>query len=542
MADKLKGIWVFDKVLYDDNLGGIITRFSVDFVSNGQSFKSIAFTMLNGYQNREYTNQINYVNNTDGAIGDGVYAYRAGGWNTAYKTIEITSYYDEVENADNLLKMLQARATFTPWGEDYEIPLATAKGVLLRTAGKSCDRDIVVKPELEELKVTENGEYVSTKAGYSKVSVNVASGGETIPEISEPLTLSASIEGAEEGELVVAYNLSEKVALPTGTNKPLGILTDENFIPSNIKKDVYIFGLKGEYEGEGGGGDGEFTADKYFEGGYAEVNLPNATKIKQYSFYNDTIIETIKAPEATSIGDRAFYSCNALKSVLADKVTELGEYSFYGCSSLPSLNVPLVTQIKGSAFYGCSSLEEITAPLVKKIGSSAFSSCSNLKTVYFPDVTTLGSSAFTMCSFTEAIFPKCTDLGSGYTFQNNTALKKVVVKHASYLYYSTFQGCTSLEVFDCGNIRSVYSNAFKDCSSLKAFIIRNLSSVPSLNSINDFAGSGIANGSGYIYVPSAWVNNLASATNWSAFATQIRVLEDYTVDGTVNGELDITKI
>ena len=54
--------------------------------------------------------------------------------------------------------------------------------------------------------------------------------------------------------------------------------------------------------------------------------------------------------------------------------------------------------------------------------------------------------------------------------------------------------------------------------------------------------SGIANGKGYIYVPRAMVDTLKSATNWSTYATQIRALEDYTVDGTITGELDESKI
>lgn len=403
MADKLKGLWVFDKVLYDDSLGGIITRFSVDFVSNGQSFKSIAFTMLNGYQNREYTNQINYVNNTDGAIGDGVYAYQAGGWNTAYKTIEITSYYDEVENADNLLKMLQARATFTPWGRDYEIPITTAKGVLLRTAGKSCDRDIVVKPELEELNITENGEYIPTKAGYSKVSVNVASGGETIPEISEPLTLTASKDGAEEGELVVAYNLSEKVALPTGTNKQLGTLTDENFTASNIKSGVNIFGLTGEYEGEGGGG-----------------------------------------------------------GKLITKITNMGYY-YYELT----LEIETIGQV---AHYYDNRIEKLTTN-AKEIGGYAFQSCARLHTV------------------------------------------------------------------DLTAVESIGSDAFKATNKLETVIIRSRK-VPTIPSWTVFQYWG----NGYIYVPKDLIEAYKTGTNWSSWANYFRALEDYTIDGTITGELDPTKI
>lgn len=61
--------------------------------------------------------------------------------------------------------------------DKFQIPMTSAKGVLLKTQNKFCGNDIEVKPELEELTITENGEYTPTKVGYSKVSVQVESGG-----------------------------------------------------------------------------------------------------------------------------------------------------------------------------------------------------------------------------------------------------------------------------------------------------------------------------------------------------------------------------
>lgn len=42
---------------------------------------------------------------------------------------------------------------------------------------------------------------------------------------------------------------------------------------------------------------------------------------------------------------------------------------------------------------------------------------------------------------------------------------------------------------------------------------------------NAFTGTPIASGTGYIYVPSALVDTYK--TKWSAFANQIRAIEDY---------------
>jgi hypothetical protein len=59
---------------------------------------------------------------------------------------------------------------------------------------------------------------------------------------------------------------------------------------------------------------------------------------------------------------------------------------------------------------------------------------------------------------------------------------------------------------------------------------------------NSFDSSSIAKGTGYVYVPRSLVDSYKSATNWSTYANQFRALEDYTVDGTITGELDESKI
>ena len=59
---------------------------------------------------------------------------------------------------------------------------------------------------------------------------------------------------------------------------------------------------------------------------------------------------------------------------------------------------------------------------------------------------------------------------------------------------------------------------------------------------NVFKNTPIASGTGYIYVPRALVDSYKVATNWATYAAQFRALEDYTVDGTVTGDLDESKI
>jgi tRNA A37 threonylcarbamoyladenosine synthetase subunit TsaC/SUA5/YrdC len=72
--------------------------------------------------------------------------------------------------------------------------------------------------------------------------------------------------------------------------------------------------------------------------------------------------------------------------------------------------------------------------------------------------------------------------------------------------------------------------------------LRKTSAICTLSNANGVSGSGIGKGTGYVYVPSALIETYKTATNWSTFANQFRALEDYTVDGTVSGELDESKI
>ena len=90
------------------------------------------------------------------------------------------------------------------------------------------------------------------------------------------------------------------------------------------------------------------------------------------------------------------------------------------------------------------------------------------------------------------------------------------------------------------NLRAVPSSAFDNCKSLKRLILSSEIMCPLGEWV--FNGTPIESGTGYIYVPRALVDTYKTATNWSTFANQFRALEDYTVDGTVTGEIDESKI
>jgi hypothetical protein len=108
--------------------------------------------------------------------------------------------------------------------------------------------------------------------------------------------------------------------------------------------------------------------------------------------------------------------------------------------------------------------------------------------------------------------------------------------------YSVFAGCTALKSIDLPVCTTISGYIFTNATSLTAVILRNPTALCSLSRVEAFDDTKIAEGTGYIYVPRALLEDYKVATNWSALAAQLRAIEDYTVDGTITGEFDQSKI
>ena len=337
MADVLKGTWYFD----DDKLAtaGTITSsiytWDVQFECNGRLFNRLQANVLPGYLDKEPypMTKMEYITEAD----EFVLAfdnYRKLWWaqdpwvDEVYKTIRIFSSYDNVENADQLLAYLNGRAVFTPDAEDMEIPMRSAKGIRLKTYGKQCTKNVVVIPELEELTVTENGTYTSSKVGFGRVTVDVfnADGYESY------------FEGGK-----------DYVSLPTIT-----------------KLKAYAF-----------------AGDDVMKSFYA----PNVVTIGTNAFYAATSLMNVYLPKASgSLPQSAFASCKSLESIdVPSGIKRIEIYAFKGCVSLKSVVWPdSLEKIYQQSFDGCNSLVETTFPSsLISIGYLAFQSCTSLKRVTF---------------------------------------------------------------------------------------------------------------------------------------------------------------
>ena len=177
---------------------------------------------------------------------------------------------------------------------------------------------------------------------------------------------------------------------------------------------------------------------------------------------------------------------------------------------------------------------------ITAVGKSAFKKCANLVTVDIPSAVTITYDSFNGCAALANLnIPAVTRIEPYNAFSGCKALPKVVLPACSYIGQGAFSFCFALEVVDCAVTDSLYiGNSAFGSDPLKALILRS-NSVATLANTNALLGTEIYYGTGYIYVPSALIDSYKAAANWSDFADQFRNLEEWTVDGTVTGELDL---
>lgn len=179
---------------------------------------------------------------------------------------------------------------------------------------------------------------------------------------------------------------------------------------------------------------------------------------------------------------------------------------------------------------------------VLKIPQSAFSNDTALKGITLQNCTEINAYSFQGCiSLEYANLPSLKKIVAGNHFTGCVLLKKLVFNNIET---GSIQAtnCTSLEYCEYTSVPNIQGNAFGSDSNFKALVIRQTNKIATLLNSNAFSNTLIASGVGYIYVPRALVDTYKTATNWVTYAAQFRALEDYTVDGTITGALDESKI
>lgn len=197
--------------------------------------------------------------------------------------------------------------------------------------------------------------------------------------------------------------------------------------------------------------------------------------------------------------------------------------------ALTSYSNSSITTLRPCAFYRQTKLTSVSLPNVKSIGHDAFG-YTRFTTIPIDlsNVTSIGVACFANSGLTHVTL-------DGYN-----------------MVQSMFSGCTSLKWIEfsssySGNI-ALYG--VQGCSALEKMFIRKTSGVIAIaNTTYSLSSTPFAGVNGLIgtaYVPESLISTYQAATTWSKYYTNgtciFKAIEDYTTDGTVNGEIDWTKI
>lgn len=271
------------------------------------------------------------------------------------------------------------------------------------------------------------------------------------------------------------------------------------------------------------------VVDGIIERTITEFKDDQITSIKSCAFKGCSDLTDVIVPNATVIGHSAFLKCTLLKHITADtfpKVTRCNNAgsstgAFMECTSLETVVWPSIVTVSGELFMKCSSLISADMSNLTSPGDSMFNSCTKLVSVNLPKMTKATANFVYGCTALKTItLPSVTSVNGGGAFRQS-----------------------GLEIIDlpvCTSIAGSYAIGYMD--HMKALVLRS-STMCTLAASNIFnTNKKLENGTGFIYVPRSLIDSYKAATNWSAYASSFRALEDYTVDGTTTGTMDESKI
>jgi hypothetical protein len=252
----------------------------------------------------------------------------------------------------------------------------------------------------------------------------------------------------------------------------------------------------------------------------------NHSSIADYAFADNAGITSLTAPNVTSVGAYAFQAAGITGALDLPRCVSIGNYSFCNSRGIESLSIPNVTSVGTNAFQYCNKIENLDAPNLTKMGSYAFSGNATykmaFKSINLPKCTAIPASTLSYCvNVTKLVLPECTSVGN-----------------------SSLTNWNNLAFVDLPKCKSIANYGLRNNGKLETLILRS----ETMCTLSNYAlnSTKISNGTGHVYAPRALIASYQVATNWKTIygknANAFRALEDYTVDGTLTGALDESKI
>ena len=357
------------------------------------------------------------------------------------------------------------------------------------------------------------------------------------------------------------YSALSKVTVNAVTND-----IDDNIQANNIKKDVSILGVTGnvvELKGE---------TKIVLPTKENQTILPSEGKNGLTSVFVEKIPDEYIIPSGEinisqngtyDVTDKASANVNIPEKVLGTKtITSNGTYKAtddnldgysevevnLGTTIDPRLkaiierpyNVPFeipdgITEIGNGAFNLCRFNKIVIPNSVTKIGHTAFKDSQQLTECVLPDsITEIGANTFIGCyNLTSNNFHIPANLKiipANFISECDKITGTINLPSSVTTLNSTCMDLTYIDTVKVNSIIGINSMAFNYCRKLAKFVIYANDGTDNLCAMYNssvFNGTPIKNKTGYIYVPDDLVENYKTATNWSAYASQIKPLSEY---------------
>ena len=219
------------------------------------------------------------------------------------------------------------------------------------------------------------------------------------------------------------------------------------------------------------------------------------------------------------------YYKNSLRKVeLGRGVNGLTARSFYCCMGLETVSVPAGVPITGNnVFAECRGLRFLTCQGPQSAQSTVFGSCIGLERVSLSKGVYLGDNFFSSCNSLKKLRVNHAIGGTGlyaYSFNACFALEGVEIPAVqTVIRDSTFRNAYSLRTATIpAGVQTIEANAFAGCFALCEIHLLP-TTPPTVTNANAFAS---LPADCVIYVPKGCLSAYQTATNWSAYASQMR--------------------
>ena len=244
---------------------------------------------------------------------------------------------------------------------EFNITVESGKSVKLPTAGKYCDRDIVV--------TAEGGTPTPTQ--------------EKTVEITANGTVSVA---PDEGYALSKVTANVNVPIPEGYIKPNGTLTiDKNGTYDVTEKASAVVSIPEKeivLQNKTIEANGTYSADAGYDGlGQVTVNVTGSTNTEseEVAALLSNTMTVLDNSLVTTLRARVCQAATKLVTVNLPNVTSLGAYAFYQCSNLETVTLPKLTTISTQTWYMCPKLEHADCGQLGSITAQTFASCTALK-------------------------------------------------------------------------------------------------------------------------------------------------------------------